>query len=142
MTITLQRSNSLRNQLTKTFETVKTITTSYPYEPLDDLNGFIIIDYIHDSFNFVTFEGKTYFVESKERLEGRNYKINLHIDVLTTYNEDILGAFLLPDRGGQSYNSYLYDNQQKGQVDYDTFSIPFAESITYGRIIFACIGGD
>ena len=138
MNIILKRSSDNPKKINKTFTTVKTITSSYPYEPLDDLNGYVIIDYTANSFNYVEIDGKTYFVREREKLEGRNYRIHLEEDVLTTWKSVALATPLIPDRASGGYNSYIADPLQKSQVDYDNFSYGFAP-ITSFKTIFNCV---
>lgn len=139
MTITLLSCNDSPIKVNKAFTIVATLTTTKPYEPLNDLEGFVIIDYTASNFNYVLINGKYYFVTSREKLNGRNLQLNLKEDVLSTWKNFCNSVTVLPDRASFNFNSYMYDDQQKSQVDYDNFSFGF-DAITSWKTIINVVG--
>jgi len=62
-----------------------------PYEALDDLNGFVIIDYDPNVMecNYAEYDSKQYFVTDRIRQPGQKLQISLRIDSLSTYWDQI-----------------------------------------------------
>lgn len=58
-----------------------------PYEALDDLNGFVIIDYDPNvmACNYAEYDSKQYFITDRIRQPGHKLQIRLRIDSLSTY---------------------------------------------------------
>lgn len=58
-----------------------------PYEALDDLNGYVIIDYDSNVMgcNYAEYDGKKYFVTDRIRQPGQKLQVKLRIDSLSTY---------------------------------------------------------
>lgn len=65
--------------------------TCTPYEALDDLNGYVIIDYDSNVMgcNYAEYDGKKYFVTDRVRQPGQKLQVRLRIDSLSTYWEQI-----------------------------------------------------
>lgn len=61
--------------------------TCTPYEALDDLNGYVIIDYDPDIMgcNYAEYDGKKYFVTDRVRQPGQKLQVQLRVDSLSTY---------------------------------------------------------
>lgn len=77
------------------------------YEPLDDLNGYILVGSVPDSTNYIKINNingrnRYYFVTSRERQNGGILKVNLHEDVLMTFNDEIRKLSAVIDRAGST----------------------------------------
>ena len=61
--------------------------TCTPYEALDDLNGYVIIDYDANVMgcNYAEYDSKKYFVTDRIRQPGQKLQVRLRIDSLSTY---------------------------------------------------------
>lgn len=61
--------------------------TCTPYEALDDLNGYVIIDYDPNvmTCNYAEYDSKKYFVTNRIRQPGQKLQVRLRIDSLSTY---------------------------------------------------------
>lgn len=72
-------------------EPLRTLTTVIPYEPLSDLEGYLILEY--DSYveraNYCYFEERYYFIKDREKLIGGKLRLTLRVDVLKTYEGSI-----------------------------------------------------
>ena len=71
----------------KAFESDPIQKTCTPYEALDDLNGYVIIDYDANVMgcNYAEYDGKKYFVADRIRQPGQKLQVRLRIDSLSTY---------------------------------------------------------
>lgn len=87
-TITLEKTTSDPKQAVKSIVPESAVTKDCtPYETLDDLNGYVILDYdstLMDK-NYAQYDGKFYFVTDRTRDIGHKMKIFLRIDSLSTY---------------------------------------------------------
>lgn len=61
--------------------------TCTPYEALDDLNGYVIIDYDPNvmTCNYAEYDSKKYFVTDRIRQPGQKLQVQLRVDSLSTY---------------------------------------------------------
>ena len=71
----------------KAFESDPIQKECTPYEALDDLNGYVIIDYDPNVMgcNYAEYDGKKYFVTDRIRQPGQKLQVKLRIDSLSTY---------------------------------------------------------
>ena len=118
------------NTIGKSFSGTSDKITIKPYEPIDALNGYIIVDKDNEIWNYCVlfhdalFPGmptgtppvspmysneviKMYFIVDKEYLPGGNVRLKLHEDVLETYKEQILS---LPAIIGRTQSGYINAN--------------------------------
>lgn len=77
------------------------------YEPLDDLNGYILMDTVPDSTNYIKINNidgrdRYYFITSRERQNAGILKVNLHEDVLMTFRKEIKKLDVVVDRAGST----------------------------------------
>ena len=70
---------------------LKTLETVVPYEPLSDLEGYLILEYdnVVERANYCYFEERYYFIKDREKLIGGKLKLHLTVDVLKTYENQI-----------------------------------------------------
>lgn len=101
MTCTIYKCDCPNNVLNKTdyLEDAVVLSSFSPYEPLDDLHGYIIIEGVnsgashagHDYVKITNFAGvaRYYFVTSRELMTANRCKMNLEEDALMTWHTDI-----------------------------------------------------
>ena len=70
---------------------LKTLETVIPYEPLSDLEGYLILEYdnLVERANYCYFEERYYFIKDREKLIGGKLRLTLRVDVLKTYENQI-----------------------------------------------------
>lgn len=70
---------------------LRTLNTVIPYEPLSDLEGYLILEYdnIVERANYCYFEERYYFIKDREKLIGGKLRLTLRVDVLKTYENQI-----------------------------------------------------
>lgn len=149
MNITLYSVSDDPNTLNKTLGTGSQ-RNGTPYEPVNDLSGYVILDYTEDIENYnycaVTIGNKTkyYTITSKSMEIGGNVKLNLSCDVLMTYQSEInnISGILSRTATNDFTNAYLQDNRAQYQADRTTINVTLAELAYEGFIVLGVIGCD
>lgn len=124
---------------------LKVLNGLKPFQPFDVEEGQLILKYdedLHTKCNYVKIDDFYYFVKTPILRVGEQIVLECTKDVLMSNLEEILNMDVIINRNSVEYNSYMFDNQQLGQVNYTTFSqvlgaLDFSESTT----ILAAIGG-
>jgi len=149
MTITLYKCANDPDTLNKTFSDASN-RNGTPYEAIDDLNGYVILDYTTDieSYNAASLtignRTKYYTITSRAPEPGNKVRVNLSCDVLTTYKTEVLNiGGILSRTADKDYNAFVVDNKATFQSNFTTVTVPLA-NITYdsSKIILAVIGCD
>ena len=91
-----------KNVLNKegTLMRIGTTRSCVPYERVSNLEGYIIVDYNADflNANYCKFLGKSYFISDRELMTGQKMKIYTEVDVLNSFNTDILKCPAISER--------------------------------------------
>lgn len=106
----LYNCNDNRKTINKTLGTPTVIQTITPYEPVSDLEGYVIVNYNADymDMNYAAYLNSKYFIEDRELLTGGKMKLHLRMDVLETFKTDILACPAISERSN-SGNPYISD---------------------------------
>ena len=90
-TIDFKKTTSDPKTAIKIFESDHYEKACTPYEALDDLNGYVIIDYDSNVMgcNYAEYDGKKYFVTDRIRQPGQKLQVQLRVDSLSTYWTEI-----------------------------------------------------
>lgn len=125
-----------------------------PFEPVDDLNVRLIMDYSAalDSCTYVIADGRCYFITSRQRLTGGRIALYCAIDVLETYSTEINALDCIikrtsadPDMTENGWNSLIEDQWTVTEVNTDEFEVGLdgLSSFAYDpRPYLAAIGYD
>lgn len=125
-----------------------------PFEPVDDLNVRLIMDYTAalDSCTYVIADSRCYFITSRQRLTGGRIALYCAIDVLETYSTEINALDCIikrtsadPDQNENGWNSLLEDQWTVTEVNTDEFEVGLdgQSSFAYDpRPYLAAIGYD
>ena len=149
MNITLYSVSDDPNTLNKTLGTGSS-RNGTPYEPVNDLSGYVILDYTEDIENYnycaitIGNRKKYYTITSKSMEIGGNVRLNLNCDVLMTYQSEInnISGILSRTSTNDFTNTYLQDNRAQYQADRTTINVTLAELAYEGAIVFGVIGCD
>ena len=148
--------NALVPDYTNEYPTVGEIPTT-PYEPLDDLNGYVILDYneSYNDYNKAELYGKYYTITSRVKDIGHKMRLNLEVDVMKTYADEIKDCFAVIERTSADqvnlgekkigWNSYLPDPKNVRQVNNQEIECEFegTNKFTYdSRPYLLAIGCD
>lgn len=128
-----------------------------PYEPIDDISGYIITSGTYDSYNYVSINnlnGRTryYFVGPREVMTGGRCRIRLDEDVLMTWKDTIMNTPCVVGRAGlggmkdmgndiplMSY-SIISDNAQQTSALSSDLSYGTANDLYY--VLFTASAGN
>ena len=107
--------------VSKTLGSVQGTTQCTPYEPISDIEGFVIIDYNASTrwvTNYVSLDGKYYFITNREAMTADRLKLYLKCDVLMNYvnTNDFKNLTVYPSRSESEYNSWMMDGRQPYEV--------------------------
>ena len=154
MTITLYKCANDPDTLNKTFSNASS-RNGTPYEPIDDLSGYVILDYTTDieSYNAASLtigsRTKYYTITSRAPETGHKVRVNLSCDVLATYETEIrnIGGILsrtANDSSTGDFNAFIIDSEATFQADMTTITVPLGAPLVYDRehIVLCTIGCD
>lgn len=131
--------------INKSLELVKSVNAT-PYNTFDDENPLLVLGYdaTIENCNYCVIDGTCYYIEVPSKQVGNRLELTLSKDLLTTYKTQLRTCKVILDRSSSDYNSYIYDNMQRAQVNYTTFSIPLGSLPFTGNspIIISLIGGS
>lgn len=125
-----------------------------PFEPVDDLNVSLIMDYTAalDSCTYVIADSRCYFITSRQRLTGGRIALYCAIDVLETYSTEINALDCIikrtsadPEKNTKGWNSLLEDQWAVTEVNTEEFEVGLdgQSSFAYDpRPYLAAIGYD
>lgn len=103
-----------------------------PFEPIDDLNVRLIMDYSAalDSCTYIIADGRCYFITSRQRLTGGRIALYCAIDVMETYSAEINALDCIikrtsadPDKNENGWNSLLDDQWAVTEVNTEEFEV-------------------
>lgn len=101
-------------KLNKTLGNGTEIQTITPYEPVSDLEGYVIVNYNADYMlkNYAAYLNDYYFITDRELLTGGKMKLHLRMDVLMSFQTDIKNCPCVVSRSEEPnlQNSYIVDN--------------------------------
>lgn len=82
------------------------VTDSLDYE-----NPTLLLDLTQSkiSKNYALMEGRYYFLEEPEIINGHHVEIRAHIDDLMTHKAAIMNAQIIADRSSSNYENYMED---------------------------------
>lgn len=135
MQILLYRYNTFKNKVDKTpflqlvealegtlREDVSIITPTITYE----YNSFITFNYV-----YIPEFKRYYFVDDIRVLSNKIYEVDLTVDVLTTYKDNILELEGFVDRCSSATNPNIIDKKRVIEQGFDTETYSVDNGITY-----------
>lgn len=118
-------------KLNKTLGNGTEIQTITPYEPVSDLEGYVIVNYNADYMlkNYAEYLNDYYFITDRELLTGGKMKLHLRMDVLMSFKTGIVNCDCVLDRATDNYNAYIIDElRPTGQ--------PMVSNISLGKFVW------
>lgn len=147
MTVIFYTYAGVNNKLNKTNDlvVVRNTTILKPFEIFDVENPRLIVDYDVTlvPVNYIKVDDYYYFVTTPAYQNGDRLIFELDKDVLMSNLNDLLESEVIISRSSSDYNSYIFDERQKSQVNHTVFSIPIGNSFGFGSsgIILSTISG-
>lgn len=119
--------------------------TLTPYQEVSELTGTIIVEYqaALDNCNYCIMGGKRYFITDRTLMTGQRIQLTLKVDVLDTYQSQILNCDAVFDRSDTLNNCEIIDGVKRFQanqrIDYYNFSLQSPKGLTYPNdVILIC----
>lgn len=157
----LSDPNALVPEYTEKYPPVGEITTT-PYQPLDDLNGYVILDYneSYNDYNKAELYGKYYTITSRVKDIGHKIRLNLTVDVMKTYEDEIKNCEVIVQRTGtpppegnresNGWNALIQDARNVIQANDGVIEVAFDPDYDNGvtdfgwdnSIYLMCIGAE
>lgn len=127
-TILLQKNNSPMNKITKTLETIETLSGTLRNSS-ELVNPVIIIQNTGNVklCNYLTISefGRSYFITSIKSLRNNMFEIEAHCDVLSSFASEIKTNTAIVLRQENNFNLLLNDNvfkcKQNSRIQYKSF---------------------
>ncbi len=117
MTITLYENKSEWNKIKKSLNTATKIElTGTLKDPTNIETPIITIEtssgVLDKNYAYIPDFGRYYFITDKQVITTNLVKLNLQVDVLMSFQNEILNTPCLIERSAEYYNKYITDNQQ------------------------------
>jgi hypothetical protein len=122
---TTSNPKALNKDLTNSIQ----IETIKPYEPVSDLEGYVIVDYnsAYENMNYAAYDNDYYFITDREKIIGGKMKLYLRMDVLMSFRNDIVNCPIVALRSeiASKHNAYIQDGLRVTYAnrEMDTFAI-------------------
>lgn len=125
----LYNTTSNPKALNKDLTNGTNIETIHPYEPVSDLEGYVIVNYnsTYEDMNYAAYDNDFYFIVDREKMIGGKMKLYLRMDVLMSFSTGIVNCpiVVLRSEVTSKHNAYIQDGLRVTYADreMDTFAI-------------------
>ena len=142
----LYNTTSNPKALNKDLTNSITIETIHPYEPVSDLEGYVIVNYNsnYENMNYAAYDNDFYFITDREKMIGGKMKLYLRMDVLMSFSTDIVNCpiVVLRSEVASKHNAYIQDGLRVTYADreVDTFNIGDLTSMDTNSLILVTVG--
>ena len=154
MTATFKKTKSPNNRCSKTFESESQSFDVYFVEETSVMTPSITLVAALDTivkYNYCDIPQlkRKYYIRDIVSLDGERVRVDLAVDVLASFYDDIISAYILTDRSALNKNVFIPDNKLKnstrGISQIKTFSggewLPTLTTTTNGIVITTFGGG-
>lgn len=144
MTIDLQTNNSEKNALSKDIDTIASLTGTLRAE-CSIIDPVIIVEADLSDLtgcNYMTIEdfSRSYFINNIRTIRENLVEISAHVDVLSSFKDEILANEAIILRQENLWNLYLNDGTFKVYQNQDVVTAPFPNGFTTQQFILAVAG--
>lgn len=147
MTIVLYRNNSDNNVLSKNIEEIKVIQGALR-ESCSVTDPVILIEnesFLNANYMYIAEFGRYYFINNITSVHTGLWSVSGHVDVLTTYGNQLLSQYAVIGRTEDTRytNLYLDDDKLMVTCRRDFSVIPFPNRVPTGthQFVFTVAGG-
>lgn len=130
MTFNMYKYTGERTVLHKTLSAPSTHTGSFRGE-YDIMNPVLTLQGAYDGSNYCEIDGRYYFVESINQERSGLFTLQLHIDVLMTYQTGIDSLQAVVGRSPAWNNANLPDPDWERQQNTQAFCMPVGDAFSY-----------
>ena len=135
MTVYFYKYSGAPNVAYKTL-TGNTSANCNPYEPVDDLNGFIIVSSSYAEYNYVKFtltgKERKYFITNREAMTGGRFRLYLREDVLSTMISSIEQCNCIVSRNNKYAETDMVDDRLRTLARERISTIYVGSEFNYG----------
>ena len=114
-----------------------TVSVTNPILILSEVQG---VDYFHCNYCFLSEFNRYYFIRDIELMSTKNYKLQLEVDVLESFKEDILNSYAEIKRTLQQGDFVYVNNVIDVRKEIDIYESATALK-TQKDIVLSTIGG-
>lgn len=145
MNIVLQINNSEKNRLDKSITDITSLTGTLRDET-SIIDPVIIIEgdlssYVNCNYMTISDFNRSYFVNNIRSIRNDLFEISAHVDVLTTYKDQIRQNNAIVSRQEKKWNLYLNDGVFKTYQNPFIVTKAFPSGFTEQHFIFSVAGG-
>lgn len=145
MNIVLQRNNSEKNRLDKSITDITSLTGTLRDET-SIIDPVIIIEgdlssYVNCNYMTISDFNRSYFVNNIRSIRNDLFEITAHVDVLTTYKDQIRANNAIIARQEKKWNLYLNDGAFKTYQNPHIVTKAFSSGFTGQHFILTVAGG-
>lgn len=147
MNITLYHNSIPKSHISRNLANAVTVTGEPKSgDSLDVLNPIITVAYkasvLTKNYVYIPDFGRYYFITDMA-IQGKTIQISMHVDVLYTYRNSVLGAQCIADRSSSIYDLMLTDTAVSAVAGYEIFSrsLPYTFRPDMGTYILTVAGG-
>lgn len=145
MDITFYNNSSDERKINKNISQVGDTISGYLKEPCDTTNPIITINHsgiIPANYCYIDELNRYYFIDNQTILSNNRVRIDLTVDVLMSYKNDIMNIPVIIDGSTFNTNSYLASDIYKATVKTKTDVINFPSGLNdSGEYILITAGG-
>ena len=143
--IILQTSNSEKNKLDKSITDIATLSgtlkdTTSIIDPIIVIEGDLS-SYVHCNYMTIETFGRSYFVTNIKSIRNGLFEITAHVDVLTTYKDNIRNLNAIVSRQERKWNLYLDDGVFKTYQNPHIVTKAFPSGFTGQHFVLTVAGG-
>ena len=143
MTIKLYKNLSEKNHLDKDIDQIGADVTGNLRSDCSIIDPVVLlerdIDLTNCNYAYIEEFGRYYFINNVV-IKGKLYEIRMHVDVLSTYKDDIRSNSAVISRQEKQYNLYLKDGAMKTYANPHIQVSQFPNGFTNYNFIFSVAG--
>lgn len=142
--ITLQTCTSEKNKVQKTLTDIATLSGTLRAEtsiidPVITIEGDLAL---YTGCNYLTIPsfGRSYFVQNIRSIRNGLFEISAHVDVLSSYGDQLMEQQAIIRRQENDWNLYLNDGVFKVYQDPIVLTMPFPSGFSGPEFVLAIAG--
>lgn len=142
--IVLQRNDSEKNRITKTITDIETLTGTLKAET-SIIDPVIIVegdlsDYVNCNYMTIATFGRSYFVNNIRSIRNGLVEFSCHVDVLSSFANEIKSNSAIVKRQENNWNLYLNDGTFRVYQNPNVLTKAFPSGFTTQEFVLAVAG--
>lgn len=145
MNITLYKTSSERHRLSKVLTNSVAVNNVHILDGTSITDPVVVIGYdaslLSHSYAYISDFGRYYFITNIDVLPGQEMRLSLHVDVLTTYKDQIKACNARITRSQSNYDPMISDNLIINKVNTNITQRKIGSGFTRANQYYVLIGG-